>query len=188
LKASGGVEGMGKSMAENQLKMFKTAIDAASLVFAHSVVDSSLLDFLRVTVAHNHLDWSAFVDDKQIAVSAVQGKTYDDIVKDKVREYVESLDRQSLLMKIDRMFQVCRPPAGFEPMNDYKFDRGRLEKLDKLRHDIVHGPGPVTPLENSDDEIWYLHKTTFYFFAMVNERYDTRIDPKLMFTQPGNGA
>lgn len=143
LQAAGGVEGMGQSMAENQLSMFKAAVDAASLVFAHSIVDSAVLEFLRVTAAHNHLDWVPFVEQKQISVSALKDSTYDDIIRDKVAQHIDSLDRQSLLTKVDRLFQICKPEPDFEPMNDYKFDRGRLEKLDCLRHDIVHGSGPV---------------------------------------------
>lgn len=186
LQAAGGVEGMGQNMAENQLSMFKAAVDAASLVFAHSIVDSAALDFLRVTAAHNHLDWAPFIEQKQIAVSALKDSTYDDIVKDKVTQHIDSLDRQSLLTKVDRLFHICKPEPNFEPMNDYKFDRDRLEKLDHLRHDIVHGSGPVTALEDGDNDVWFLQKTAFYFMSLVNMRYDTRIDPKL-FIQPKIG-
>lgn len=186
LQASGGIEGMGKTMAENQLSMFKAAVDAASLVFAHSIVDSAALDYLRVTAAHNHSDWIPFVEQKKISVSTLKGRTYDEIVKDTVAEYLDLLDRQSLLTKVDRLFQICKPEPHFEPMNDYKFDRDRLEKLDRLRHDIVHGSGPVTALEDGDDDVWFLQKTAFYFMGLVNMRYDTRIDPKLL-VQPKIG-
>lgn len=183
---AGGIEGMGKSMANNQLSMFKAAVDAASLVFAHSIVDSAALDFLRVTAAHNHLDWMPFIEQKQISISALKGITYDDIVKDKVFQYIDSLDRQPLLTKVDRLFHICKPEPNFEPMNDYKFDRDRLEKLDCLRHDIVHGSGPVAALEDGDNDVWFLQKTAFYFKALVNMRYDTRINPKLL-VQPKIG-
>lgn len=186
LEAAGGIEGMGKSMAENQLSMFKAAVDAASLVFAHSIVDSAALDFLRVTAAHNHLDWVSFIEQKKISISALGGSTYDDVVRDAVAQYIDSLDRQSLLIKVDRLFQICRPEPNFEPMNDYKFDRDRLDRLDHLRHDIVHGSGPVTALEDGDDDVWFLQKTAFYFMGLVNMRYDTRIDPMLL-VQPKIG-
>lgn len=186
LQAAGGIEGMGKSMAENQVSMFKAAVDAASLVFAHSIVDSAALDFLRVTAAHNHLDWVPFIEQKKIPISALGGCTYDDIVRDTVAQYIDSLDRQSLMTKVDRLFQICRPEPNFEPMSDYKFDRDRLVKLDRLRHDIVHGSGPVTTLEDGDNDVWFLQKTAFYFMGLVNMRYDTRIDPMLL-VQPKIG-
>lgn len=186
LKATGGIEAMGKNMAENQLSMYKTAVDAASLVFAHSIVDSAVLDFLRVTVAQNHMDWFRFIEQKKIPLSSLMTDSFDDIAKGKVLEYLDTLDRESLLMKVDRLFSVCRPGPDFKPMDDYTFDMGRLEKLDRLRHEIVHGSGPVTRLEHGDDDIWFLQKTCFYFFALVNMRYDTRLDPSLL-VQPKVG-
>lgn len=180
LEAGGGVEGMGMSMAESQMSKFKAAVDAASLVFAHSIVDSAALNFLRVTAAHNHMDWVKFIEKKQIPVADLKNVNFDDLVKEKVLEHIDSLDRQSLLFKVERLFQICRPEPDFEPMHDYKFDRRRLEILDELRHEIVHGSGPVTQLDDGDDDIWFLQKTCFYFFALVNMRYDTRVDPTLI--------
>ena len=65
-------------------------------------------------------------------------------------------------------------------MSDYTFDRNRLEKLDDLRHEAVHGSDPLVALEDGDDDVWFLQKTAFYLMALVNMRYDTRIDPNLM--------
>lgn len=183
---AGGIEGMSKSMANNQLSMFKAAVDSASLVFAHSIVDSAALEFLRVTAAHNHLDWARLIEKKQISVSELKDLTYDDIVKGKVAQHIDLLDRQSLLTKVDHLFRICKPEPNFEPMNDYKFDRDRLEKLDCLRHDIVHGSGPVAALEDGDNDVWFLQKTALYFMALVNMRYDTRINLKLL-VQPKIG-
>lgn len=176
LGAMGGVEGMGKKLANNQLSNFKVAVDAASLVFAHSIVDSAALDFLRITAAHSHAAWLPSIENKTVAISSLNDRSYDDVVRDAVKLYIDSLERQSLLVKVDRLFSVCRPAPNFEPMDDYKFDRERLARLDSMRHDIVHGSGPVTAMENCDDDVWYLQKTAFYFMGLVNMRYDTRID------------
>lgn len=180
LGAFGGVEGMGKMLADNQLTNFKVAVDASSLVFAHSIVDSAALDFLRVTAAHSHSAWLPLIEQKKVAISSLNGRSYDDVARDAVEQYIDSLDRQSLLIKVDRLFSVCRPAPNFEPMDDYTFDRERLEKLDSLRHDVVHGSGPVTAMEDCDDDVWYLQKTAFYFMGLVNMRYDTRFDTSVL--------
>lgn len=182
-QALGGVEGMGRKLADNQLSNFKVAVDAASLVFAHSIVDSAALDFLRITAAHSHLAWVPFVERKQILIASLNGRCYDDVIRDTVAQYVDSLDRQSLLIKVDRLFSVCCPEPNFDPMDDYTFDRERLVRLDSLRHDVVHGAGPVTVMVDCDDDVWYLQKTAFYFMGLVNMRYDTRIDTT-QFLQP----
>lgn len=176
IREGGGVEGMGKAMAENQLRSFQSAVEAASLIFAHSILDSAALDYLRVTTLHNPSDWAEFVNQKQVPLSSIQGRSYDDLLKEKVAQYLETFDRQSLLAKIDKLFQICKPEQGFAPMDDYAFDRARLEQLDSLRHEIVHGSGPVIEIRVTDNDIWFLQKTAFFLMSLVNMRYGTRID------------
>lgn len=176
---------MGKMMAENQLRMFRAAVEAASLVFAQSILDSAAMDYLRVTSLHNPNDWAEFVDQKQIPLSAVKGRAYDDVLKEKVSQYLETFDRQSLLVKIDKLFQICKPEKGFAPMDDYIFDRARLEQLDSLRHEIIHGSGPVNDIKVTNNDIWFLQKTAFYLMSLVNMRYDTRIDTAKFGAQAG---
>jgi hypothetical protein len=176
IREGGGVQGMGRMMAENQLRAFQSAVEAASLVFAHSILDSAAMDYLRVTSLQGPNDWAEHVSQKQVPISALQGKTYDDLLKEKVSQHLETFDRQSLLAKVDKLFQVCRPAQGFVPMDDYAFDRQRLEQLDSLRHELVHGSGPVNEIRVTDNDIWFLQKTAFFLMALVNMRYDTRID------------
>lgn len=121
-----------------------------------------------------------FIEKKQIAISSLNGQSYDGVARDAVEQYIESLDRQSLLVKVDRLFSVCRPEPNFEPMDEYAFDRTRLVRLDSLRNDVVHGSGPVTAMENCDDDVWYLQKTAFFFMGLVNMRYDTRFDTSVL--------
>ena len=176
IREGGGIQSMGRMMAENQLLAFRSSVEAASLVFAHSILDSAAMDYLRVTALQGPNDWSEDVNGKQVPLSAIQRKTYDDLLKEKVSQHLETFDRQSLLVKVDKLFQVCRPEQGFAPMDDYAFDRTRLEQLDSLRHEIVHGSGPVNEIRVTDNDIWFLHKTAFFLMSLVNMRYDTRID------------
>ncbi len=80
------------------------------------------------------------------------------------------------------MFAVCQPPAGFAPINDYEFDRDRLLTIDKNRHDAVHGQVLANPLPQGDNDIWFLMQTTNYLMAMVNARFDLKIDPMSFIT------
>jgi hypothetical protein len=176
IREGGGVQGMGRMMAENQLRAFQSAVEAASLMFAHSILDSAAMDYLRVTALQGPNDWAEHVNQKQVSISAILGKTYEELLDEKVSQHVETFDRQSLLVKVDKLFQICRPEPGFVPMDDYAFDRTRLQQLDSLRHEIVHGSGPVNDIRVTDNDIWFLQKTAFFLMALVNMRYDTRID------------
>ncbi len=74
IRDGGGVEGMGRMMAENQLRTFQTAVEAASLVFAHSILDSAAMDYLRVTTLQGQKDLAEYVNQKQVPISEVQEK------------------------------------------------------------------------------------------------------------------
>lgn len=173
----GGVEALGTKMTQDQIGNYKASVDAASLIFAHSVIDNAALNYCRCCALVNPRDWEQFVEKKKVAIEDIKGLSTDEILAKKVHEYISSLDRESLVLKADRLFQVCRPSAGFAPLHNYTYDRDRLLKLDEMRHDIVHKSSSVPMLPNGDDDIWFLQQTANFFMALVNGKYDLRINP-----------
>ena len=115
LEAIGGIETMGKLMTEQNISQFQDAIDAASLIFAHSILDGVALEYCRTIALASPSSWEAFVDQKRIKLQDFRGSTYDNILKTKIEEFLQALDRESLLTKVDRLFAVCQPPEGFAP-------------------------------------------------------------------------
>ncbi len=177
----GGVENLGAQLAQDNLKKYKASVDAASLIFAHSIIDNAALNYCRVCALLNHNDWEIFIKNKKLSVEEIRDQSIDQILKIKVHEYIDSLDRESLLFKVDRLFQVCRPPLNFSPLHNYAYDRERLKKLDQMRHEIVHESSSVPLLPSGDEDIWYLQKTANFFMALVNYKYEVKINPNLMF-------
>jgi hypothetical protein len=186
IEITGGVEGIGAKMAEDQIDWFRATVDAASLVFSHSVLDSVALDYCRVTAIHSPKDWVKYIGQKKINISDMVGRSYDEIVWEKIDELIDSYDRESLLFKIDRLFQICRPGRDFDPIHDYKFDHDRLVALDKMRHDIVHGSGPIMTLPRGDEDIWFIQQTAGYLMALVNMRFNIKINPQDLMPDPKN--
>ncbi len=182
LEALGGLEGFIEQMTKNKIIKFQDAIDAASLIFAHSLLDGAALNYCRATSLASPSSWEDFVNQKRVGLQEVKGSTYDNILRAKIEEYLQVLDREALLTKIDRLFAVCRPPAGFAPIVGYEFDRDRLVAFDRNRHDAVHGQVLANPLPGGDNDIWFLMQTTNYLMAMVNARFDLKIDPMSMLT------
>jgi hypothetical protein len=66
-------------------------------------------------------------------------------------------------------------------MNGYVFDLGRIEGLDRLRQEIVHGNALGQPIPNADDEFDYMHRSCLYFMGLVHLKYNLQIDPRLAF-------
>lgn len=173
----GGVEALGGKMAQDQIKNYKASVDAASIIFAHSIIDNAALNYCLCSALKKPRDWEKFIEKKKVSIEEIKGLSVDEILSKKVNEYISSLDRESLLLKADRLFQVCQPPVGFAPLHNYAYDRDRLLKLDEMRHDIVHKSSSVPMLPNGDDDIWFLQKTANFFMALVNSKYDLRINP-----------
>ncbi len=71
LKATGGFEAVGTKMAKDQIAKFRAAVDAASLVFAHSILDSAALDYCKVTALVGPSVWEQFLENKTGAIKSV---------------------------------------------------------------------------------------------------------------------
>jgi hypothetical protein len=81
----------------------------------------------------------------------------DTLVTDTIEGLLKKIERESLLTKADRLFQICRPPSGFNKMEDYRFDRDRLKQIDDARHAIVHHIDSVQT--SVRDDIRYMEQT-----------------------------
>lgn len=171
------VSTMAQSMTEAAVANARTAIDAASIVFAHSILDGAAYECCQVTALLAPLDWEQSVADRRVKLSDVKSTSYEDLVKANLQPVIEELDRKSLPQKIELLFQRCRPPGGWAPMGDYKFDPNRIARFDELRHGIihVHGAGP-REIPDLDTELDYLSSTTLFLLLLVNYKYGIKID------------
>ena len=111
-------------MAKGTIKSARVAINAASLVFAQSVLDNCALSYLQVCALANPGDWDPFFADKKVAYSSV-GKPAEEIREMLIADKLERLEWDSLLNKVDLLFQLCKPPKDYAPISNYKFDRER---------------------------------------------------------------
>ena len=81
------------------------------------------------------------------------------------------LERGSLLEKVDRVFQVCRPTKQEYLTNGFHFDRDRLTQLDALRHKVVHSPGGGWGFESLYEDLDFMRNSGLHIFALVAERF-----------------
>lgn len=169
-------------MTEVTVRQAQIGVDAASIVFAHSVLDAAALDYCRVTALVAPGDWESVIDQRQIKLCDLRGANYEQILSKKLDEFFEQLERESLLKKADYLFARCKPPADWSPMHDYVYDRDRLRKLDDYRHEVIHGTSPPQGIAAAEEEVDYLTRTVLFFLGLVNLRYGLRLDPFYVFT------
>jgi hypothetical protein len=170
-------EKMAEFFASQSLRHARASVDAASLVFAHSVLDANAFDYLRVTALAAPKDWLPDVQNKQVSLEDVLRLKSDELFHQALKKRLEQLERESLITKIDVLFARCQPPPKWSPMTDYQFDPQRLQKVDKLRQDILHGEALGRVIPNVEQELDYLNRTTMFLLGLVNFRYGLRLDP-----------
>ena len=170
-----------QNMTEQTVQEMELVMNAASIVFVHSVLDAAALDFCRVTALVAPTDWETFVEKKGVSLAELKDANYDKLLQQKLKDYFVQLERESLLTKADQLLARCKPEAKWSPMNNYEYDRKRLEYLDKFRHNIIHGDGLGMELKNADDEIDYLMRTALYYMGLVNLRYGLKLAPLYIF-------
>ena len=180
LNIVGGIEGLASVIAKNRITSYKLAIDSASIVLAHSILDAVAFDCCRVVeIAAPPENWEPFVKKRQISLEELKGKDYRSVLRDKISKYVQELDHKSLNEKIDKLFQLCKPPVDFTPIRDHQYDGDKIKKLDSWRHIVVHGPGLPPPLENCGGNITYMRDTSNFLICLVNHGYGVMINPTL---------
>ena len=162
----------------------RAAIDAASLVFAQSVLDDCALSYVRVCSLASPADWEPIIAEKKASFAEYCGKTQDLIRNEMIQEKLKQLERESLLKKVDLLFQLCTPPKGYSPIHNYAYDRDRLEKIDDDRHAIIHGNSMGKPVTNINDDLDFIWKTVNYLLALVNHKYGVQLNPIKVFKLP----
>jgi hypothetical protein len=176
-------EKLGKIGAKVVFESSYASLDAAVLVFYHSLLDATAFDYCQVTALHSPQDWEKDLKLAQVRLLETQGKSYDQMLRAKLAEHLEKLERESLPTKADRLFARCNPPAGWSPMEGYIFDRERIKLFDDQQHAIVHGKAlgkSLTLFAISNENLSYIEKTGMYFMALVNYRYQLLIDPQVL--------
>lgn len=170
-------------VGEGTTKQAKDSLDAAIVVFAHSVLDGAAMDYCRVTAAAAPKDWEPELQGRRVPLLEIANANYNEIFQRKLEDRLQELERESLVTKIDRLLARCQPAAKWSPMTGYEFDMETIKQLDFQRHEIIHGLAVGIPLKHyavSDESLFYLARTSMYFQGLVNLKYGLRLDPSYL--------
>jgi hypothetical protein len=177
---------LSQKLTEQTLKNASSSVDAASLLFAHSVLEDGLNSFLGITSDVAPEFWKDRVKKKPFDLEAVMKHGLDDVVASFVREKIWSIRRsESLINKTDLLLEICKP-SGPPSNPNYKFDAAKLKTIDRLRQDIVHGDFLGTAIADVDEKLEYLRNTWMYFFMLMHDSFGLRLDPTMLTSEPGS--
>src|SRR5712692_2523743 len=91
-------------MTDATVGQAQVAVDAASIVFAHSFLDGAAFDYCRVTALVAPHDWDGVLEQRQIKLSELRDLGPEQVCKNKLDEFLVQLERESLLKKADLLF------------------------------------------------------------------------------------
>jgi hypothetical protein len=169
-------------LTEQMMKNASYSVDAASLVFAHTVLEDAINSYLGITRHFAQDFWKTWAKKRQFDLEAVMKHGLDDVVGRIIQNEIWSIRRnESLVKKAGLLLAICKPSATD---TNYKFDGEQLKAIDKLRQDIVHGDLLGSEIADINTKLIYLRKTWIYFFTMLHETFGLRIDTTVLTSQP----
>ncbi|MFC1793048.1 hypothetical protein ACFL3Q_05625 [Planctomycetota bacterium] len=153
----------------------KRSLDAAAIVSAHGILDACVYGYLEVLSLAFPDSFTIYTERKKVDLSEVKLKSYDELHKDKIKKFMEgTVDRESLIYKLDKLHEVANPRSTL--MNpEHNYDRERLEKFNKARHDIVHGNSWRSYSIDFTKEFYYWNLLNSYLLRLVVQKTGLKI-------------
>lgn len=172
---NGGVEKIVELATCNTVNDAKWGADAALVVFSHSMLDSALSDLCRISALISPRDWLPCVSKRKVDLCDVETGTFGDLLRRKLDEFLDELERDPLIKRADLLWARCHPEGSFNPIKGYKFDRNTIQELDRIRQGVVHGDLIGKLIPEAQEKSDYLISTAFFFGDMLSERYGLKL-------------
>lgn len=171
-----------EKLTEQTMKNARWSVDAASLVFAHSILDDGLSTFIWITTSVAAEYWKKRIEKKTVEVSELQDTdSLDDIVNSLIKKEAGKVRRSaSLIEKCNLLHAICNPKPGGRLHPEYKFSNDALSSIDRRRQDVIHGELLRRKLPQLEADLQYLRNTWNYFFVMMHVSFGLCIDPSQM--------
>lgn len=153
-------------------------VDTASLVFAHSVFDATLSDYCRVCALRAPLRFVDLLGDRKVSLIDSQRQSPYAILWGVVESYLAQIGRESLIKKANVLHQLTKPDSSFFATGpvDFTYSTTRLETIDQLRHQAVHGLEFTRQIHDLGEHMVYLLRAVFYFVRILHFRFGLQID------------
>ena len=169
-----------EKLTEQTLKNASYSVDAASLVFAHTVLDDALNSFLEITSEVARDFWTQRVKKNKIELESLIDRGLDNALSSIIDKEVSTIRRNDSMVKRAELLHAICQPSGGSGHPHYKFEPEKVREIDKLRQDIVHGELLGGEIPEIEGNLTYLDDTSMYFFVMMHKSFGLRIDPAML--------
>jgi hypothetical protein len=147
----------------------RVAIDAASRVLAHSIVDEVVTECCQISAALAPGDWMGFVEQRKVALSDVLLTSPSDIARQMLTAYLEQLGHMPLPDRIDILIAKCHTePAG-------GLDRDRFLQIQQRRKGILQALD--VPETHTAEDLSFLEAACSHFISLVAAKHGLEMSP-----------
>lgn len=162
----------------------KKSLDAVAIILAHSILDVSVYGYLEVLSLASPESFINYIEKKQVSLSEVESKTYEQILYEKIKEYMEKqIERSSLIFKLDKFNEIVKP-TNVQINPEHKYERQKLEQFDKTRHEIVHENKWTSFSIDFAKEWFYWNLLNWYMLREVVKKTGLRLVREKLFLKP----
>jgi len=174
-------EYLGKFFAEatkKSEKQFRIAVDAASLVFGHSIVESCAANYCRLIAFIDPDSWESQVGNKKVSIGSYKDIEYTELLVNAINNYMDNdFEQLSMVIKVETLIGKCGGAKSVPETDLFMYDADRTRRIHKQRNSVVHTDEELPGFDNIEDDLFYLQLMTFPFFTLLmNTKYGLQID------------
>ena len=165
-----------RSLADTVICDSAGVTDAATLVFAHTLLDIHTSECLEILIEFDPTNWFDEVKNEKVKVESLLSAGVDEVLRDAVRKYKSCILKESITERIEALHRHCKP-KGKHTINSqpYTYDAQRIKAFDQRRHGIIHKADMRTGFD-LDSELQYVESTCIYLGLLVGDRLSAKWD------------
>lgn len=158
---------LSRDAATTSLSQYQKGIDGASLLFMHTILDTTVFDCLSLCKEIYPEGWRSRLEKRK------------DVFEKSIIKDLRNLERESVMVKIDFLMSICEPKPEYNPVDNYKYDRERLSAINDVRNKVAHGAPLLGVTSNIEDDLWYLSKTGIFVVSILGKVFELTIDEEI---------
>lgn len=150
-------------------------LTASELIFYHSLVDEAAWDCCRAIAVLSPGALDGAIGQRKVAFSELASVGVEGVRGRLISETVTQMKKEGLIDKVAFIMRTCRgrKPTGPE---GYHFKGRRLKRLDRMRHELVHGLKVEALGDIEDGDLTFLSLTPVYLAQVVAAFHEVHVD------------
>lgn len=154
-------------------------IDAAGLVFAHSVLEELTNELLDISFEQDETLWVNHLEEKKFSIVDLRGSSAQELIQQEKERVIRKLKWKSLPTKCKKLYDICIPVVKRDSIGLTKYDPVRIKLMDDARHEIVHRTTFTYSSSQLDLDLDYMMGLCIYLVSAVCERFGLFLIPGL---------